>query len=309
MHSATSTSKVGLALLDRPRANEVTADYPGAVIDLHSHSTRSDGSETPERVVELAAEVGCTALALTDHDGLSGHAAASRAAVRLGIEFVPGCEISCAFSPGTLHVLCYFIEDRSGPLQDELERLRGDRETRNTLLIERLQALDLPITAEEVAARAGDGVTGRPHFASVLMDKGIVSSIDEAFTRYLGKGAPGYVSKARLSGTDVIALAQASGGVTVIAHPLSLGLEGEELDRELGNLAAAGLGGLECLYGRYDPPTRKRLVELARRHRLVPTGGSDFHGSYKPDMRLGIGTGDLHVGEEVLVELRARVAA
>lgn len=276
------------------------------MIDLHLHSTCSDGSETPERVVELAAAAGCTAMALTDHDGLDGVSRARARAQDLGIGFVPGCEVSCAFSPGTMHVLCYFVEPGDGPLQAELERLRLDRANRNQRLVQRLQELGLPITLDEVGAAAGGSVIGRPHFASVLVANGAAASIQDAFDRVLGKGRPGYVSKARIDAPTAIRAANGSGAVAVLAHPLSLGLDSPGLDRALGELSATGLGGLECYYGRYSPEDRTGLSQMARRHDLVPTGGSDFHGTFKPDLEVGSGTGDLEVPDAALDQLLAR---
>jgi len=276
------------------------------VIDLHSHSSCSDGSDTPEEVVELAAAAGCSALALTDHDGLEGVAAASARAEELGIELVPGCEVSSAFSPGSMHVLCYFIDAGSQPLASELARLRDDRALRNERLLARLAELGMPVSPAELDEEAAGGIAGRPHVAALLVRKGFADSPEDAFNRFLGKGAAAYVSKARLEPHDVIDLVAASGGVSVVAHPLSLGLEPAELESTLAGLADAGLGGVECYYGRYEPEVRAELVALARRYGLVPTGGSDYHGRYKPDLRLGVGTGDLAVPEAVLDELRAR---
>jgi 3',5'-nucleoside bisphosphate phosphatase len=276
------------------------------MIDLHLHSTCSDGSETPEVVVELAAAAGCTSMALTDHDGLFGIGRAGGRAAELGVGFVPGCEVSCAFSPGTMHVLCYFVEPGEGPLQSELERLRLDRSRRNERLAAKLAELGLPITFEEVEAAAGGSVIGRPHFASVLVANGAATSIDDAFQRLLGKGAPGYISKSRIDAATAIGAARGSGAVAVLAHPFTLGVGAPELERVVGELAALGLVGLECFYSRYSPAEREGLAELARRHDLVATGGSDFHGTFKPDLSVGTGTGDLDVPDSALTELVGR---
>ena len=278
----------------------------GAVIDLHVHSTCSDGSESPAEVVNLAAAAGCSAVALTDHDGIAGMTEARARAEQLGIGFVPGCEVSCAFSPGTMHVLGYFVEEGEGPLQDELGRLRQDRSERNERLVQRLRALGLPITSEEVQAVAGSSVIGRPHFAAVLVANGAALNVQDAFERWLGKGAPGYVPKARIDAASFLAVAARSGAVTALAHPHSLGLDPPELDAVLGELSAAGLSGLECYYGRYSPEERSELAAMAASHGLVPTGGSDFHGSFKPDLSIGTGTGDLHVPDTALTALLAR---
>jgi predicted metal-dependent phosphoesterase TrpH len=276
------------------------------VIDLHTHSTCSDGSETPEAVVELASAVGCSAVALTDHDGLEGLTRARARAESLGISLVNGCEVSCAFSPGAMHVLSYFAEPDDGPLPTELARLRQDRSTRNEKLVRRLRELGLPVSFEQVRAAAGGSVIGRPHFASVLVANGAATSIQDAFERLLSKGAPAYVPKARINAASFIATARASGAVTVLAHPFSLGLEPAALDRAVGELAEVGLVGMECYYGRYSPDERAVLVEMARTHDLVATGGSDFHGSFKPELAVGVGTGDLYVPDSALTELQAR---
>lgn len=276
------------------------------MIDLHSHSTYSDGSETPVRVVELAKAAGLDAIALTDHDTLDGLFEARARAEALDIELVDGCEVSCDFEDRVLHVLCYFVSGRTGPLQDELSRLGSDRVRRNHEMITRLRDLGLPITEEAVAERAGGRGIGRPHMAAVLMDNGAVRDINDAFARYLGKGCPGYVKKTRVTIAEIIDETSRSGGVCSIAHPYSLDLTGSDLDRQIGRWSADGLTGLESYYGRYSPELRASLAQLARRHGLVPTGGSDFHGDYKPDLAVGTGTGDLAVPSELLDELRDR---
>jgi predicted metal-dependent phosphoesterase TrpH len=276
------------------------------VIDLHTHSTVSDGSDPPEQIPELAAEAGCTAVALTDHDRLDGIDSARARAAALGIELVPGCEISCEVSPGTMHVLIYFVEPGEGPLQDELVRLQRARDDRNTHLVARLQGLGLPVTLEEIEQEAGGRGIGRPHVAALLVRKGLASSIQDAFDHYLAKGRPGYVDKVRLEADQAVRLARASGGVAVLAHPLSLALAPAELDRAARELVDIGLAGIEALYGRYAPDERAGLCELARRHDLVATGGSDYHGSYKPDLAVGVGAGDLDVPDDVLTQLRVR---
>ena len=285
------------------------------VIDLHCHSTCSDGSETPGRVVELAAEAGLAAVALTDHDGLDGVEAAATRALELAIGFVPGCEVSCKFSPGTMHLLCYFVEPGDGPLQQQLVRLRRDRETRNERLVARLNELGIPITLEQVGRVAGTagagstgGAIGRPHFARVLAEMGAVSSYQDAFDSLLAKGGPAYIPKAFVDAPTTIEAATGSGALAVLAHPFSLGLEPPELDRTVGELAAAGLTGVECWYGGYSKSERAWLLELAGRHGLVATGGSDFHGTFKADLFVGIGLGDLEVPDSALAALRARLA-
>jgi len=284
-----------------------TVSYDDSVIDLHTHSTVSDGSDPPARIPELAAEAGCSAVALTDHDRIDGLDDAARRAAEVGVELVRGCEISCEVAHGTMHLLVYFLENDDGPLQHELVRLQQARDDRNTRMYERLGGeLGLPITAEEVDAEAGGKGVGRPHVAAVLLRKGVVDSIQDAFDRFLAKGKPGYVEKERLYPDVAIRLARESRGVPVLAHPLSLDLPPAELERSVTELAELGLVGLEAIYGRFSPDERDGLAALARSHDLVVTGGSDHHGTYKPDLRVGIGRGDLDVPDTALKELSAR---
>lgn len=275
------------------------------VIDLHTHSTVSDGSDPPARIAELAAKAGLSAFALTDHDRLDGLASAGARAAELGVELVPGCELSCEHG-GTMHLLVYDVEAGEGALQDELIALQHVRDTRNEVMAERLAALGLPVTAEEMEAEAGGIGVGRPHVAAILVRKGVVSSVQEAFDKWLAKGRPAYVEKERLAPADAIRLARASGGRPVLAHPLSLGLDPPALASAVRELAGLGLCGIEAIYGRYTPEERAGLVALAKDAGLVATGGSDHHGTYKPDLTVGTGTGDLAVPDEVLAALRAR---
>jgi hypothetical protein len=276
------------------------------MIDLHTHSTVSDGSDPPARIPELAAAAGCSAVALTDHDRLDGLAEARARAQALDVELVPGCEVSCEWAPGTLHVLVYFVEPGEGPLQEELARLQADRAERNRQMIDRLSAAGLPVTLEELDAEAGGKGAGRPHMASILMRKGVVGSVQEAFDRYLARGRPGYVSKARLAPRTVAELARGSGGVAVLAHPLSLQLGELELTSAVAELADAGFSGLEARYGRYSPEERAGLTDVAGRHGLVVTGGSDYHGTFKPDLSVGTGRGDLSVPDTTVAALAER---
>ncbi len=283
------------------------------MIDLHTHSAISDGSDAPARIPELAAAAGCSAVALTDHDNLSGLEEARRSADRAGVTLVPGCEVSCkpdGLAEGSsVHVLVYFVEEGDGPLQSELRLLRADRKERNKKLLRRLSDLGVRVDYDKLAADAGgeEGL-GRPHFARALVELGAARDIDDAFERWLANGAPAYVPKGRLLPKEVAGLARRSGGVAVLAHPLSLGLELRDLERLSTELADAGFAGLEAVYGRYSPEQRSDLTRIARSSGLVPTGGSDYHGSFKPDLAVGRGTGDLDVPEDALDELAARRA-
>ncbi|HEX7521005.1 MAG TPA: PHP domain-containing protein [Acidimicrobiia bacterium] len=279
------------------------------MIDLHSHSTVSDGTDPPAAIIAMAVDRALTAIALTDHDTLEHIAPARAAADELEIRLVPATEISCALdgrAPGTLHLLVYFLDDPDSPLGARLGALQTARQSRNVLIVEALRDNGVDITLDEVLAKGGTGTVGRPHIAQVLMDKGAVSSIQEAFDVWLAKGRPGYHERERLGPEVATGLAHESGAVTVVAHPLSLGLDTTELDRFVAELAEAGLDGLECEYGRYTPEERGALSALAARHGLAPTGGSDYHGDNKPDLQIGIGQGDLAVPDDLLENLESR---
>ncbi|MGH9109568.1 MAG: PHP domain-containing protein [Acidimicrobiales bacterium] len=277
------------------------------MIDLHTHSTCSDGTDPPARVVQLAAAAGCSAVALTDHDTLAGLEEAGRGAVGTGIRLVPGCEVSCAFRGRSAHVLVYFVAGDGGPLGDELARLRLDRVERNRLLVDRLVGLGAPVTYDEIVAEAaGEESVGRPHVAAVLVRHGLADSVPDAFDRWLAEGRPAHVPKARVPPAEIAALARASGGVAVLAHPYTLDLAPEGLAGAVAELAGAGFAGIESYYARYAPDERAALAGLAQRNGLVATGGSDYHGLVKAGLSVGTGEGDLEVPDHVLEELEAR---
>jgi predicted metal-dependent phosphoesterase TrpH len=276
-------------------------------IDLHSHTNCSDGSATPAELVSLAAAAGAAAVAITDHDTVSGLAEGRAAAEQAGIEFVPGVEISAGFQPGTMHILGYYIDESSRDLTLALEELRRARSERNPRIAEKLQDLGLDISYGEVQTLAGNEVVGRPHFAGLMVRKGYVGSIKEAFDRFLAKGAPAYVEKKRLSPAESIALIHAAGGVAVLAHPYQLKLNDQDTETEIRRLKLVGLDGIEAIYSRLSPSERDRYSRLARRLGLLVTGGSDFHGTFKPDISIVKGLGDLVVPYEVLAEIRNRI--
>ena len=276
-------------------------------VDLHTHTTASDGSDSPFDLVEAAASLGLSAVAITDHDTTQGLEEAGEAASRVGIELVRGVELSLDWRGGAMHMLVLLVR-RPDLLHSRLAPVRRARMRRNLQIAEHLQSLGVEVTMEEVKQEGGEGTIGRPHFASLLAKKGYVADIQEAFSRYLGRGCPAYAERYRLAPDEGIRLAHAVGGVAVLAHPLTLGLEGGDLSDLLGDLAAQGMDGMEAYYGAYEPPTRRTLAKLARRHGLIPAGGSDYHGRFKPQIGLGVGRGDLTVPDRVLEELRAVAA-
>lgn len=276
-------------------------------VDLHLHSTASDGTDPPARIVELAIEAGLRAIALTDHDNLDGIGEARRAAGS-DLEVVSGTELSVDWDGNAVHLLVYFLEPEPGPLQDRLGWLQESRHTRNVRMVERCRDLGLDITFDEVFEEAlGRGV-GRPHFAAVLLRKGHVESINEAFDRFLGSGGLVYEPRERLAADEAIELAIASGAVTSLAHPHTVGVGRDEFASTFRGLAELGLHGIETYYAEYEPALRAHLRDLAHGLGLVATGGSDYHGSYKPGLSVGRGKGDLVVRDEVLEALRARAS-
>jgi predicted metal-dependent phosphoesterase TrpH len=279
------------------------------LIDLHAHTTHSDGSATPRELLTQANAAGATAMAITDHDTVTGLKEGHAAAAEFDIELIDGIEISAEYSPGTMHILGYFINAESAHLNAALIGLREARERRNPQIAERLQSLGLSVAYEEVERLAGNEVVGRPHFARLLVERGYAASIQDAFDRFLGKGAAAYVEKARLSPAASIALIHEAGGVAVLAHPYQLKLASiEETERLIVELAALGLDGVEAVYSRHSQAERDAYSSMARRHGLLVTGGSDYHGTYKPDIAIVRGKGDLAVPYELLDELRRRAS-
>lgn len=274
-------------------------------VDLHTHSTASDGSDPPEQLVELAAESGLSALALTDHDTQEGIEAAMAAAAEHDLELIPGVELSLNYDSGTMHLIVLWLDPGGGPLQDRLHGLQSGRGRRNEEIVHRLEEAGLPITIEEVFEEAGGGSVGRPHVAAVMVRHGYVPDIRTAFDLWLGRGRPAYVGRDRLDPGEAIGLARESGAVPVLSHPHTLGVTTAPAMADLLiGLKRAGLIGLEAIYGSYRRHEREGYADLARRFGLIPSGGSDYHGSYKPGLSLGSGYGDLVVPDSVLDELR-----
>lgn len=279
-------------------------------VDLHTHSTASDGSESPARLVAAAVAMRLSHLALTDHDTLEGVAEARAAAEDHDLVLIPGTELSLDFEGG-MHLVVLWLEPGPGPLQDRLADLQNGRATRNLEIVDNLTRLGMPIDLEEVLEESGGGSVGRPHIAAVMMRKGYVGSIVEAFDLWLGAGRPGYATRPRMTPEDALALALQSGGVPVLAHPHTLGINrAAEMASLLDRLRAAGLVGIEAFCSAYHRHEREGYADLARRFGLVASGGSDYHGSYKPGLELGRGYGDLVVDGSVVDRLRsfARVA-
>ncbi|HEX2946035.1 MAG TPA: PHP domain-containing protein [Clostridia bacterium] len=273
------------------------------LIDLHTHTTASDGSMTPTELVRHAFEKGLAAIAITDHDSMEGIDQALEEGKTLGIEVIAGVEISVDFDP-EMHLLGYFFNGHYDSIQKTLEELRQMREQRNPRIISKLNELGLDITMDEVNEIAGVVNVGRPHIARTLMVKGYVGSIAEAFEKYLSTGRPAYFKKDKLTPEEGVGLIARSGGVPVLAHPIYLDMAGVDLEQLLPRLKAAGLKGIEAIYTENTEEQTERLLKLAGKNGLAVSGGSDFHGSYKPYIEIGVGRGPLRIPYELLDGLR-----
>ena len=281
-------------------------------IDLHTHSTASDGTDSPSELVRKAGQAALAVLALTDHDTLDGLAEAAREAAQIGIIFVRGCEISTATPWGEAHFLGLWIpEDRSKTLDLEaaLSEVRQKRRERNIRIAEKLRDLGMDVTYEAAAKLAGGRVVGRPHFAELLCQQGVVEDRKEAFRRYLGRNGMAYVPRELMEPERAIQLLRDAGALVSMAHPRLLHAPVEELDRLVARLKDCGLDAIEAYHSEHDAGDVRLCVELAKRYQLQITGGSDYHGEAKPNIDIGRGRGNLRVGMsvyEALMEYRLK---
>ncbi|MFF0623452.1 PHP domain-containing protein [Streptomyces sp. NPDC004296] len=270
-------------------------------IDLHTHSTASDGTDTPAELVRNAAAAGLDVVALTDHDTVGGYAEA-RAALPEGLTLVTGAELSCRLDGVSLHMLAYLFDPEEPELARERELVRDDRVPRARAMVGKLRELGVPVTWEQVARIAGDGAVGRPHIATALVELGVVGSVSDAFTsEWLANDGRAYVEKHELDPFDAIRLVKAAGGVTVFAHPLAVKRGSCVSEGAIAELAAAGLDGIEVDHMDHDDPTRARLRGLAADLGLLTTGSSDYHGSRKT-----CGLGDCTTDPEIYGEIVRR---
>lgn len=260
-----------------------------AFVDLHAHSTASDGTFTPTQLVEAAREAGLSALALTDHDTTAGCAEAEAAARSAGIDFLPGIEISCEFPrPGTLHLLGYGVDHHSPDLRELKKRLLEGRAKRNETMVRLMNEAGIPVTLEELLTEAGGATVGRPHLARILIRKGFAKDVPDAFNRYLGQGGKFYVDKEVVTSRRAIEMVHKAGGIAVLAHPVQLRRDNyAQLKTVIKNLADEGLDGVEAIHSDHREMLIAEIEEWARRMGLVTTGGSDFHGSNKTHIKLG----------------------
>lgn len=277
---------------------------PERSIDLQTHSIHSDGTFTPEEIVELAHETGLAAVALTDHDTVAGIPAFIQASQGTDVETVPGIELSCRVARQSVDVLGYLIDHEHLPLLAALEDLREHRRERMPKMLARLQDHGIHLTLDDILHHATGDVLGRPHLAKALLEAGHVDTLDEAFDTYIGNHAPAYVPKKRLAPHDAIDLIHDAGGVAVMAHPCYV--HPAHFPSVLDTLVEAGLDGIEVHYPAHDANHVAFFTQQAQQYDLVITGGSDFHGDNKPKIQLGTGHGDLQVPYRCIEDLRQR---
>ncbi|MDR1399742.1 MAG: PHP domain-containing protein [Treponema sp.] len=270
------------------------------MIDLHTHSTASDGSLSPTALVHAAAEQDITVLALTDHDTLAGVSEAEQAAKQKDIRFIPGIEIEISWEPGEFHLLGLDVSKPSPAFTETITELAQKRQARNLAIIERMQEAGITVQYEDILTLSGGHSVGRPHFASFLVNQHIVKNHEQAFEKYLAKGKPFYVPREGLDFQRALTLIKESGGITVLAHPMSLYVSWGKLPSLIRNFQEQGLDGIEAWHPAATPRVCKRLEELGRLLNMYITAGSDFHGANRPDRKLGITSGGRNISEAFL---------
>lgn len=277
------------------------------MIDLHSHTTASDGTFSPAQLVDEAGRAGLRILGITDHDTFSGYDQALPLARQAGLELVCGIELSTKLHGHSVHLLGYFLSaDSLGDFRNWIADLQASRQDRNVRLVARLRELGLDITLEEVEARGG-GMTGRPHFAQLLIEKGYVRNMQQAFDDYLDESAKGYVTRNEPQFGEAVQHIRSAGGIASLAHPIRIR---EDVATILPDLRAAGLNAIEAYHSDHSPEQTALYLQLAKQLGLLVTGGSDFHGAVKPEIRLGTGRGgNLQIPDNLVERLQCKDAS
>ena len=278
------------------------------MIDLHMHSTYSDGTMRPEELLQEAQRVGLSAIALTDHDTIDGVAEFMELGKKYGINTVPGVEISLDSklpNNGYMHILGLFVDPHSGQLKETLRFLLAQRNLRAQRIIKKLNELEIDITLQELLDEAGEGAIGRPHVAKILVRKRVVTSIQEAFDMYLAKGKPAYINKEELGEAAALKMIRDAGGLAILAHPHLMQFDTFEKAREkILELKELGLDGFEVYYSGMPKEYTEKLLELAAESGFLVSGGSDFHGANKEHVKMGTGkNNDLNIPDTVLKQL------
>lgn len=284
------------------------------MVDLHVHSNKSDGSFTPQELVDYALEKGLSAFALTDHDTTEGIDEALACAKDKPIEIIPGIEFSTAYLISSrdngrsvekdIHIVGLYIDHHAPAFQKQIHSFVDSRVVRNRKMCENLRNAGIDITYEKLLAAFPGAVITRAHYASYLLQNGYVKSMREAFDRFLGDRTPYFVPREKVTPVQAVKLILACGGFPVLAHPTLYHLSAALLDRLTAELKEAGLMGVECIYSTYTAAETREISRLAAKHGLLPSGGSDFHGSNKPKLDLGCGYGKLYVPDAILTDIK-----
>lgn len=276
-------------------------------IDLHTHSTASDGTDSPSQLVQRAIEKNLSAIAITDHDTVSGVEEALQTAKELPITVIPGIELSCSYQNKDLHILGYYIDYTNKSFLCQLEKLKNRRNYRNEQMRKKLEEHGILLTMEQIQGHAKQSVITRAHFAKAMEEAKYIKSKDEAFSKYIGDGCPCFVPKLQFSPKEAIHLIQSAGGLAVLAHPLIYKFSYQELDTLICELKSYGLIGVEVYHSSHNISNSGNLRELIRQYDLLPTGGSDYHGTNKVNVELGYGYGGMTLSHSLLDDLERRL--
>lgn len=275
-------------------------------IDLHVHSDKSDGSLSPSDLVSYAIKQGVTAFALTDHDTVDGIDEAIQAAKGTSVTVIPGIELSTEYEGKDIHIVGLFIDKEEPAFRDKIQEFVDSRELRNQKMCQKLTEHGLPITYEELKNAFPGSVITRAHYARLMLEKGYIKSLKEAFERYIGDRGPCFIPREKITPEDGVRLILSAKGIPVLAHPLQYGMGDERLQRLISRLKEAGLQAMEAVYCTHTPAEESKMKALAAKNGLLISGGSDFHGAAKPGLELGTGYGRLYVPMEILDALNAR---
>lgn len=274
------------------------------IVDLHTHTTESDGSFTPEELMKEAARVGLSAIAITDHDSISGIKKAAPLANALGIELIPGVELSTDYNGKEVHVVGLYIDIEDAHFLGKIKEFKENRDSRNAIIVENLQKEGFDITMEALTAENPDCVITRANIARFLYEHGMIPTIQTAFEKYIGDNCKCYVNRFKITPMDGVRLIKEAGGTAILAHPLLYHMSDATLQKMVDEMKAAGLDGIESIYCTYSPAEERQMKQFAKDNNLLISGGSDFHGTTKPKLELGTGYGKLYIPYEILETIK-----
>ena len=275
------------------------------IVDLHAHTTESDGSFTPEELILEAKRVGLSAIAITDHDSISGIKKAAPIAAECDIELIPGVELSTDYNGKEVHVVGLFIDIENKYFLRKIKEFKENRDNRNAIMVENLQKEGFSITMEDLMAENPDCVITRANIARFLYEHGMIPTIQTAFEKYIGDNCKCYVNRFKITPMDGVRLIKEAGGTAILAHPLLYHMSDATLQKMVDEMNEAGLDGIEAIYCTYTPSEERQMKKFAQENHLLISGGSDFHGTTKPNLNLGTGYGKLYIPYEVLENIKA----